>query len=75
MFPSLWCSACLLKHHQLCRRFVLKTYLPTVDDLSALHASRWRKRDVSSKALAKKMEKNGNILSADFHGGFSAQIL
>lgn len=70
MFPSLWCSACLLKHHQLCRRFVLKTYLPTVDDLSALHASHWRKRDISSKALAKKDGEKWKYSKRRFPRGF-----
>lgn len=50
-------------------------YLPTTDDLSALCASHWRKRDASSQAIAKMMDKNEDILSVAFYGDFSAQIL
>jgi len=49
--------------------------LSTDDDLSALCSSHWRKRDVSSQAIEKMMEKNKDNLSVAFHGDFSAQIL
>lgn len=46
-----------------------------MDDLSALCSSHRRKRDASSQATEKMMEKNGDILSSYFHGEFGVQIL